>query len=161
MRGEYGTDNGSFSGSWGRLRTLNTADTINGAWVLQGGKQFKTAIFVLAAINLAAAVTMIGNILYDAWTVREWDFETKRQYVEASEQHCYCRKLIFPRKNFGWLWHIHPAEMFPLIVSGAVVLQSIVVLPVQGLNTDPLLFDGCAKIVQLVWPGTYVKGQSE
>lgn len=43
--------------------------------------------------------------------------------------------------------------MFPLIVSGAVVLQSIVVIPVQGLNTSPILFDGCVRTVQLVWPG--------
>ena len=57
------------------------------------------------------------------------------------------------RKYFGWLWRIHPAEMFPLIASGAVVVQSCVVLPVQAINTDPILSDGCVKIVQLMWPG--------
>ena len=43
--------------------------------------------------------------------------------------------------------------MFPLIVSGAVVLQSVVVLPVQSINTSSILFDGCGRTVQLVWPG--------
>ena len=61
--------------------------------------------------------------------------------------------LTMPRKYFGWLWRIHPAEMFPLIASGAVVLQSCVVLPVQAIDTGPIFFDGCAKTVQLVWPG--------
>ena len=51
--------------------------------------------------------------------------------------------------------------MFPLIVSGAVVLQSIVVLPVQGINTDPIVFDGCVKTVQLIWPGMCDAEQSE
>ena len=43
--------------------------------------------------------------------------------------------------------------MFPLIISGAVILQSIVVLPVQGVNFTPILLDGCVRTVQLVWPG--------
>ena len=55
---------------------FNTGDS---AWILIGGKTFKTAIFVLTAVNLAAAVIMIANILYDAWTVRSWDFETRKQ----------------------------------------------------------------------------------
>ena len=62
---------------------INTADTANGAWILEGGKQFRTAIFVLAAVNLAAAVIMVANILYDAWTVRKWDFETRKQLVNS------------------------------------------------------------------------------
>ena len=72
--------NGTGHGSHFRVQeNFNTADTINGAWLLQGGKQFKTAIIVLAAVNMAAAIAMIGNILFDAWTVRKWDFETKMQ----------------------------------------------------------------------------------
>ena len=58
---------------------FNTADTINGAWILQGGRQFRTAVLALAAINMVAAMVMVGNILFDAWSVRKWDFETKMQ----------------------------------------------------------------------------------
>lgn len=74
--------NGNSTGHRGQFRgrkNLNSADTINGAWVLQGGRTFRTAIVVLAIINLAAAIAMIANILYDAWTIRRWDFETKKQ----------------------------------------------------------------------------------
>ena len=63
------------------------------------------------------------------------------------------KDLTTRRKYFGWLFKIHSAEMFPLIVSGAVVIQSIVVIPVQGLNASPILLDGCVRTVQLVWPG--------
>lgn len=55
------------------------AQQVSDAWVLEGGPQFRVAIITLAAINMAAALFMIGNILYDAWIVRHWDFETKRQ----------------------------------------------------------------------------------
>ena len=69
-----GTDHGSF---WGG--PFNTAYTVNGAWILQGGKPFRTALLVLAVLNMVAALVMIGNILYDAWAVRKWDFESKLQ----------------------------------------------------------------------------------
>ena len=78
--GHYFDSNGTDHG--GRFldqENFNAANTINGAWILQGGRQFRTAIIVIAAINLAAAILMIGNILFDAWTMRKWDFETKMQ----------------------------------------------------------------------------------
>ena len=72
--------NGTSHGGHFRIQeNFNTADTINGAWILQGGMQFKTALIVLAAVNTVAAIAMIGNILFDAWTMRKWDFETKAQ----------------------------------------------------------------------------------
>lgn len=52
---------------------------VNDAWILEGGHDFRVFVIVLAAVNMASAILMIGNILYDAWTVRYWDFETKRQ----------------------------------------------------------------------------------
>ena len=61
--------------------------------------------------------------------------------------------LMVDRRYFGWLSKMHPAEMFPLIISGAVVLQNLIVIPVQGINTDPILFRGCGRTVQLIWPG--------
>lgn len=73
----------SHSGFAGDREKLNAANTIDGAWILQGGKEFRMAVIVLAAVNLAAAIAMIGNILFDAWTARKWDFETKMQYVLA------------------------------------------------------------------------------
>lgn len=55
------------------------AQQIIAALDLEGGPQFQIAVLALAAINLASALAMMGNILYDAWTVRHWDFETKRE----------------------------------------------------------------------------------
>ena len=52
---------------------------VSNAWTLEGGPQFRIAIIALAAVNMAAAMAMMGNILYDAWTVRHWDFETKKE----------------------------------------------------------------------------------
>ena len=74
-----GTGTGHPSSFGDRQNNSNIANTDDGAWILLGGKAFRNAIFVLAAVNLAAAVIMIANILYDAWTVRNWDFETRKQ----------------------------------------------------------------------------------
>lgn len=46
------------------------AQQVNSAQLLEGGPRFRTAIIALAAINLAAAIMVMGNILYDTWAVR-------------------------------------------------------------------------------------------
>ena len=43
--------------------------------------------------------------------------------------------------------------MFPLIISISIVLQAILFISVQSSNTIPILFDGCGRIVQLIFPG--------
>ena len=43
--------------------------------------------------------------------------------------------------------------MFPLIISVSIVLQAVVFISVQSSNTTPILFDGCGRIVQLIFPG--------
>ena len=60
---------------------ISLAQQLSDASTLEGGPKFRIAIIALAATNMAAAIFMIGNILYDAWTMRHWDFETRRQYV--------------------------------------------------------------------------------
>ena len=55
------------------------AQQLMDALTLEGRSQFLIAIIALSGINMASALAMIGNILYDAWTVRHWDFETKRE----------------------------------------------------------------------------------
>lgn len=97
-----GTGSGHPSSFGDRPDSSNTASTGDGAWILLGGKSFKIAILVLAAVNLAAAVIMMANILYDAWTVRNWDFETRKQWVKplnALSQ--YSQSSGVPRS-----WHI-------------------------------------------------------
>ena len=69
---------GGFSSS---ANSTYQAQQVVDALTLEGGSQFQIAIIALAAVNMASAIAMIGNILYDAWTVRHWDFETKRECV--------------------------------------------------------------------------------
>ena len=46
-------------------------------WIAAGGDQFDLAILILASINIAAAILMIGSIIYEAWSKKEWDFYPK------------------------------------------------------------------------------------
>lgn len=52
-------------------------DRIMDSWVAKGGHQFDLAILILASLNAVAAGLMIGSILYDARSNREWDFFLK------------------------------------------------------------------------------------
>lgn len=46
-------------------------------WIAERGDHFDLAILILASINVAAAVLMIGSIIYEAWSQKEWDFYPK------------------------------------------------------------------------------------
>lgn len=49
-------------------------DAIKKDWLDRGGQRFDLAILIIAALNISAAVLMVGGIMYDSWLNREWDF---------------------------------------------------------------------------------------
>jgi len=62
-----------------RTIVIALAQQVDAARALEGGSWFQIAIIALAAMNLAAAIIMFCNILYDTWTVRKWNYESNRQ----------------------------------------------------------------------------------
>lgn len=60
--------------------------------------------------------------------------------------------LIGSRRKTKFLWMIHPAATFPLIVSSAIAVQGVIFLGVQGSGLARQLSDQCRAISQIVWP---------
>lgn len=94
--------------------------------------RFNLAVVVIAAVNVAAALAMISYILFDARIL--------------------ARSLRVQR-----VFHVHPAEVFPLIISVAIVVQGIVFLIAQSLtfptNFTPIqLRTYCEALPQILWP---------
>ena len=54
------------------------------------------------------------------------------------------------------LWpQIHPAEVFPLIISLAVIIQSSIFIGVQSGALGKIFANECRRTAELVWPGRY------
>ncbi|MCJ1465056.1 hypothetical protein MMC07_003672 [Pseudocyphellaria aurata] len=103
-------------------------------WTTEGGERFDLAILILASINVTAAVLMIGNITYEAWSKKEWDF--------------------YPKTGCGYLNFfptLHPAEVFPVIFAAIVVPQGVIIIAISVVESHKLLLPSCNTIAQIVW----------
>ena len=122
-----------------------------GALVLQNSVQKRSDVVVTAAFNVAAALGIASGVVYDAY--RQWkkNLGYRQQYV--------CRKqkrvkdmLTGSRSRFRLLRWIHPAEVFPLVLSTAIIMQGIIFIAVQSLGLHRFFIDDCNSIAQIVWP---------
>ncbi|KAL9609744.1 MAG: hypothetical protein Q9167_005514 [Letrouitia subvulpina] len=104
------------------------------AWVSQDGKQFDLAILVLATVNVGAALLMILNIVYDARNTIRWR-RTSRNFKPAMS--------------------VHPAEVFPLIISITIVIQGVVFIVVQS-RAKTIVMKDCSTTSQIVWPALWM-----
>ncbi|KAL8748435.1 MAG: hypothetical protein Q9184_007305 [Pyrenodesmia sp. 2 TL-2023] len=116
-------------GHEGRLQELG--DT----WARQGGQQFDIAIIVLAAVNVAAACTMVAIIIYDAYML------AKLRSNSLSRNRPHLR--------------LHPAEIPPLFISIAIIIQGTVFVVVQSTSRD-VVTGNCKATAQVIWPALWI-----
>lgn len=95
--------------------------------------RFDLAVIIIAAINVTAALAMISYILFDARIL--------------------ARSLQVQR-----VFHIHPAEVFPLIISIAIIVQGTISIYVQSITFSLHLIKSLSPlnlqaIGQLAWSG--------
>ncbi|KAL8688180.1 MAG: hypothetical protein Q9218_005844 [Villophora microphyllina] len=102
----------------------------NARWTEQSARHFDLAVTIIAAINVAAACAMIAYILFDARTL-------------ARSRHV--RRLL----------HVHPAEVFPLVISVAIVVQGTASIAVQSVLSNKSTLN-CKVIPQIVWPTLWI-----
>ncbi|KAL9596539.1 MAG: hypothetical protein Q9219_005717 [cf. Caloplaca sp. 3 TL-2023] len=94
-------------------------------WISHDGRRFDLVIFILAAVNVAAACLMIVNIIYDARSLAQ-----SRMYSQSS---------------------IHPAEILPLIISFAIIAQGVIFVIIQPTSGE-VLMQKCRTVAQIIWP---------
>jgi hypothetical protein len=119
--------------------------------VFANSKSVRTSTIILASFNVVAAFATATSILYDCYcTSRKYSNNEKSKYDSG-------RRLLegfanqFGRKFF--LWAMHPAETFPLVLASGIVVQGIVFAVAQSFGLQALMIDGCNAIAQVVFPG--------
>ncbi|KAI9711923.1 MAG: hypothetical protein M1812_007077 [Candelaria pacifica] len=97
-------------------------------------KDLRTSIIILGAFNIAAALLTVSSILLDAW-------KSSRRNVSFK-----------PRRKRNFLTALHPAEVFPLILSSSIVIQGLIFTGAQATGLRSVRVTGCSKTAQIVWP---------
>ncbi|KAL8729983.1 MAG: hypothetical protein Q9181_004819 [Wetmoreana brouardii] len=99
-------------------------------WIWHSRGQFDRALIILASVNVAATCLMIACIIVDA--------------------HNLARSRPLHRKL-----HLHPAEVFPLVISVAIVIQGAFSISIKAmLNDTPTMH--CETMSQFLWPTLWI-----
>ncbi|OBT63269.1 hypothetical protein VE03_07942 [Pseudogymnoascus sp. 23342-1-I1] len=105
--------------------------------VFENSKSIRTSTIILASFNGLAAFATAFSILYDCYC-------TSKRYGSTSNS-----------KKF-FLWAMHPAETFPLVLALGIVVQGIIFAVAQSFGLEALMIDRCSTIAQFVFPATFL-----
>ncbi|EPQ66085.1 Bgt-2720 [Blumeria graminis f. sp. tritici] len=100
-------------------------------------KWIRTSTILLASFNIIAAAATAASIIYDCY----WASKRCNPKFKASK---FC------------ISSIHPAELYPLIISIGIVIQGIIFTSVQSTGLMSVTIDGCGTIAQVIWPAIFI-----
>jgi hypothetical protein len=120
--------------------------------VFENSKSIRTSTIILAAFNGVAAFATAFSILYDCYcTSKRYGNTSNSKYVFQDALSIHLAYLCY-RKFF--LWAMHPAETFPLVLALGIVVQGLIFAIAQSFGLESLMIDSCSTIAQFVFPGT-------
>jgi hypothetical protein len=127
--------NGTFAQVNGTAKSNATSLLIQ-KLVFAESKSVRTSTIILAVFNVLAALATASSILYDSYMAG---------------------KRCNPKfKSVKWcVKRIHPAEIFPLLLSAGIAIQGLAFVGVQSTGLTSLFTKGCSVIAQVMWPGMY------
>ncbi|KAI9669833.1 MAG: hypothetical protein M1817_004574 [Caeruleum heppii] len=101
-------------------------------------ESIRVGTLVLTWFNILAAVITIFTILYTSWrisgdAVQGWRKKGKKVWAA-----------------------VHPAEVYPLIISVAIFLQGLVFASVEGAGVRKTFSFNCTNTSQVVWPAIWI-----
>ncbi|KFX99266.1 hypothetical protein V490_01874 [Pseudogymnoascus sp. VKM F-3557] len=105
--------------------------------VFENSKSIRTSTIILASFNGVAAFATAFSILYDCYC-------TSKRYGNSLNS-----KKLF-------LWAMHPAETFPLVLALGIVVQGLIFAIAQSFGLESLMIDGCSTIAQFVFPAIFL-----
>ncbi|KAI9864669.1 MAG: hypothetical protein M1813_003159 [Trichoglossum hirsutum] len=112
----------------------NASQSVPDMLLFNTTQSLATSTVVLTIFNtFAAALTML-IIIFDCWRASR----TRNQSSEKG-------------KKLHFLTNIHPAEVFPLTVSVAVIIQGLVFAGIESMGLSNLRVLGCTRISEVVW----------
>lgn len=119
--------------------------------VFENSKSIRTSTIILASFNGVAAFATAFSILYDCYcTSKRYGNSSNSKYVLKFAPLTYLA-YVCCRKFF--LWAMHPAETFPLVLALGIVVQGLIFAIAQSFGLESLMIDGCSTIAQFVFPG--------
>lgn len=150
---------GGTSGQYYQLATESNTTAaataaISNALKFATSKSIRTSTIILASFNALAAFTTAMGIIYGSYTYR------KRMQRRASDPSVLrygshpSSKLTTDRPS--GLFFISTIEVFPLVLSLAITIQSTIFAAAQSIGLQALLSSGCTLVAIFMLPGALI-----
>lgn len=137
-----------------------TTAAITNALTFAQSKSVRTSTIILASFNSLAAFATAAGIIYGCWQHK------KRSHGRASDPSVnpFERRMashqLTPSRPSG-LFFIHTVEIFPLVLSIGITIQSITFAAAQSVGLQALLSRGCTLVAIFMLPGEFYSLERE
>ncbi|KAK0614103.1 hypothetical protein B0T14DRAFT_436593 [Immersiella caudata] len=135
FRNENGTGNGLFQASTNQ--TFNQFNQQSNRFVFTAAKSIRTSTIILAVFNTIAAFATAVGILIESY------YRKKRND----------KNFRFRQNGFTF---VPEAEVYPLVLSFCIMVQSITFAVAQSTGLDSLWGTGCTLLAQLMLPAVFL-----
>jgi hypothetical protein len=127
---------------------FNKTKSIINNLVLDKVIQTRTMHIAFGSISLALAILVIFRIWYDSWRASKLQIKLRPRFVAVILQlerfHAHiCRKWAF-------LYDLHPAESFPLILGFIILIQQMSFVTIQSTALKSVFIPRCRIASQIV-----------
>jgi len=138
----FGQGRNNFNGSGNGLFQANTNQSFNqfnqqsNRFAFAAAKSIRTSTIILAIFNIIAAFATAVGIIFDSY------YRKKRND----------KKFRFRQQGFTF---VPEGEVYPLVISFCIVVQSITFAVAQSTGLEKLFGTGCTLLAQLMLPGKW------
>ncbi|KAF2397083.1 hypothetical protein EJ06DRAFT_160116 [Trichodelitschia bisporula] len=133
----YGQDMSKMSDM--EMSQMNTTTAIIGKLVLAQVQQLRVMHIAIGCVSMVVALWIIFRIWYDNWRASKLQVKLR------------------PRR-FEFLYELHPAESFPLLLGFGIVLQQFFFIWIQAAALKTVFVPKCPNTAQVVFPQIFSIG---
>lgn len=127
------------------------SQAISNSFKFAASKSIRTSTMILASFNALAAFATAMGIIYGCYTYKR---RAIRRSSDASVWQSEIKSLpvLTPSRPSG-LFFIHTVEVYPLVLSLGITIQSIIFAAAQSIGLKALLSSGCTVVAIFLLPG--------
>lgn len=147
---------GSTSSDYYQLATTSNETAaataaISNALKFATSKSIRTSTIILACFNALAAFTTAMGIIYGSYTYRK-RMQRRPSDPSVLRYGSQSSSKLTPDRPSG-LFFIPTIEVFPLVLSLAITIQSVTFAAAQSIGLQALLSSGCTLVAVFMLPG--------
>jgi hypothetical protein len=134
----------------------NSTREIVDSLVLDKVQQVRYMHIAFGCVSLASAFYIIFRIWYDSWRASKLSVSLRRRYAGYTVFKVHAVLLMACRK-FDFLWKLHPAESFPLILGLFILIQQFSFVSIQARALNSVFITDCRVSSQVVFTREFIR----